>query len=149
MADPAKKRTRPRAPHWYAVFLGLSTFDAASLEERVLEGFAYETVLRLQDEIDLTLGELAELVQIPPRTMARRRGEGRLHPDESDRVLRAARILGRASELFEGDLEAARRWLGTPNPALGGRTPLSYARTEIGSREVERLIGRIEHGVAS
>jgi len=33
--------------------------------------------------------------------------------------------------------------------ALEGKTPLAYARTELGAREVEDLIGRLEHGVVS
>jgi hypothetical protein len=31
--------------------------------------------------------------------------------------------------------------------ALGGAVPLAVARTELGALEVERLIGRLEHGV--
>jgi putative toxin-antitoxin system antitoxin component (TIGR02293 family) len=40
-------------------------------------------------------------------------------------------------------------WLNSPNHGLGGRTPLQMAQTEAGSREVENLIGRLEHGVFS
>lgn len=158
MAQSAHEQTNPKGgpgsggahtPHGYASLLGLRRYDVAGLQERVLRGFRYQTVRRLQDEIDLTLAELGELVQIHPRTLARRRVEGRLQPDESDRVLRAARVLGKAAELFEGDMDAARRWLGAKNRALGGQTPLEYARTGIGAREVERLIGRLEHGVAT
>jgi uncharacterized protein (DUF2384 family) len=32
---------------------------------------------------------------------------------------------------------------------LGGKTPLEYADTEPGAREVEDLLGRLEHGVFS
>jgi len=32
---------------------------------------------------------------------------------------------------------------------LGGETPLEYAETEVGAREVEDLLGRIEYGVYS
>jgi putative toxin-antitoxin system antitoxin component (TIGR02293 family) len=78
--------------------------------------------------------------------MARRRREGRLLPAESDRLLRAARVWGLALELFEGDADAARRWLAAPSRALGGKPPLEVARTEIGAREVEQLVGRLEHG---
>ena len=51
--------------------------------------------------------------------------------------------------LFEGDNAAALRWLTAPRKALEGKTPLAYARTELGAREVEDLIGRLEHGVIS
>jgi putative toxin-antitoxin system antitoxin component (TIGR02293 family) len=51
--------------------------------------------------------------------------------------------------LFEGDRDAAVEWLTTPQTALGDRVPLDLARTEIGAREVERLVGRLDHGVFS
>ncbi len=52
-----------------------------------------------------------------------------------------------AVALFEGDAAAAVNWLNTPKKALAGNTPFSYTRTEIGGREVERLIGQLEYGV--
>ena len=49
--------------------------------------------------------------------------------------------------LFEGDRDAAKSWLSAPQKALGGEVPLTIARTELGALEVERAIGRLEHGV--
>ena len=46
-------------------------------------------------------------------------------------------------------VENGRRWLNSPQVGLGGATPLEYAETEVGAREVEDLLGRIEHGVYS
>ena len=51
--------------------------------------------------------------------------------------------------LFEGDVAAAANWLTTPKKAFNQEPPLKYARTEFGAREVENLIGRLEHGVFS
>jgi putative toxin-antitoxin system antitoxin component (TIGR02293 family) len=45
--------------------------------------------------------------------------------------------------------EAGRQWLSSPQVGLGGAVPLEYAETELGAREVEHLLGRIEHGVYS
>jgi putative toxin-antitoxin system antitoxin component (TIGR02293 family) len=72
-----------------------------------------------------------------------------LRPDESDRLVRAARVFSQAVGLFEGDGNAARQWLTVPQPALGGSTPWEYAATDLGAREVEGLIGRLEHGIPS
>lgn len=44
---------------------------------------------------------------------------------------------------------AARAWLSTPAPALANRTPVEVAATDVGAREVESLIDRLEHGVFS
>ena len=43
--------------------------------------------------------------------------------------------------------EASRSWLKTENPGTAGEAPLSYADTEFGAREVENLLGRIDHGI--
>jgi putative toxin-antitoxin system antitoxin component (TIGR02293 family) len=56
-------------------------------------------------------------------------------------------LFGRTLELFEGDCDATTKWLTTSQAALGGGVPLDVARSEIGARQVERLVGRLEHGV--
>jgi putative toxin-antitoxin system antitoxin component (TIGR02293 family) len=68
--------------------------------------------------------------------------------EESDRVVRFARILRKSLEVLESD-ENARQWLNARQYGLGGATPLEFARTECGAREVEDLLTRIEHGVYS
>lgn len=135
--------------HFYVTLLGLRTFETLDLLERVEAGFSYKAFERLQRNLDLTTEELAKLVHITLRTLARRREEGRLTTEESDRLLRASRVFGKALALFEGDLEAARTWFSKPSPALGDRTPQAVSSTEIGAREVEHLVGRLEHGVFS
>ena len=112
-------------------------------------GLTYGAFERLQRNTALSARTLADLAEIPTRTLARRREEGRLDPDESDRLLRVARVFGRALELFEVDAAAARRWLTTPQPAERGLVPLDLARTDVGAREVEHLVGRLEHGIPS
>lgn len=133
----------------YLGLLGLRTIDIPRLLDRVEEGFAFSALEHFQRASELSTAEVAELVQIKPRTLSRRKEEGRLQPDESDRLVRAARVVGRALDLFEGDVRAARQWLSTPQLGLGGATPLSLAKIEVGAREVENLIGRLEEGVFS
>ena len=67
--------------------------------------------------------------------------------EDRKRRERIARVLGRAVQLFEGDSARAQCWLETPSRALGNQRPLKAAETEIGAREVEDLIGRLDHGV--
>lgn len=133
--------------HFYVALLGLSTFESAQLHGRIEEGFSYEALERVRKALDVSLSQFAGLVRIPLRTLARRKEARRLQPDESDRLLRIARILGLAIQLFEGGLVDARAWLLQPHPALGGDAPLQFATSEVGAREVENLIGRLEHGI--
>jgi len=58
------------------------------------------------------------------------------------------RLFSRAKQVFGTD-ENTRRWFNARILALGRKTPLEYAQTEPGAREVENIIGRIEDGVFS
>lgn len=113
------------------------------------DGFSFNVFVHLTKNIFLPPHELVHVVQIPPRTLDRRRKRGRLEPAESDRILRVSRVFAAAIELFEGDAVAARRWLLQKQKALGEKKPLDLLGTELGAREVEALIGRLEHGVFS
>jgi putative toxin-antitoxin system antitoxin component (TIGR02293 family) len=135
--------------HSYALLLGLKTSDWARLLRSVERGFSFDALEHFQRNLAIAPGQLLDWLQIAPRTLTRRKRYGHLLPDESDRLLRAARILGRSLELFEGDRDGAVEWLLTSQPALGGASPMDVAKTEIGAREVEDLIGRLEHGVYS
>jgi putative toxin-antitoxin system antitoxin component (TIGR02293 family) len=58
-----------------------------------------------------------------------------------------ARVFAKALDLFEGNAEGAKRWFYTPARALGGERPITFARTDLGTQEVEALIDRLEQGV--
>lgn len=94
----------------------------------------------------ITQTDLARALNIPERTLVRRKREGTLSPEESAKLVRFARIVERAEMVFE-DAEAALSWIQSPNASLGGVTPLSLLDTEIGADSVLDTLGRIEHGV--
>ncbi len=125
-----------------------SVYSTARLLEAVAEGLPIGELEVLRAGLDLPMEKLASRLGISKATLHRRKRSGRLAPEESDRVLRFARLTGRAVEVLEGR-ENARRWLSSPQAGLGGAVPLDYAETEIGAREVEDLLGRIEYGVYS
>jgi putative toxin-antitoxin system antitoxin component (TIGR02293 family) len=100
----------------------------------------------LQSTIDLPFEQLAAKLAISRSTLQRRKAAGRLSPDESDKVVRLSRLLEHATKVF-GDIERARAWLKFPQRGLGGAVPLDYAETEVGAREVDNLLGRIEYSV--
>lgn len=138
---------RSKGPHPYATLLGINKFDAASLHAEVEEGLPFRRLVNLTCVMDMTLQATAEILFISPRSLQRRKTEGRLHADESDRLLRLSRVFGLAIELFEGDKDAATAWMNKPVPGLGDVSPLEMSKTEPGALEVGRLIGRLEYGV--
>jgi putative toxin-antitoxin system antitoxin component (TIGR02293 family) len=127
-------RSRPR-----------SSLDWVMVIRRGLPSAALES---LTGNLGLPQAELAAVLGIPERTLARRKKEGALSPEESAKLVRLARVARRAAEVFE-DRDAAVRWLRQPNRALGGEVPLGLLDTEIGAESVADLLGRIEHGVFS
>lgn len=136
-------------PHDYAMLLGMKELDWPRLVANVERGLPYSALEHLQRNIGLAPEVFLRWIQMAPRTQARRKVQGRLLPDESDRLLRAARVFGRALELYDGNRAGAVQWLFRKLPALGWSAPIEISRTEVGAREVENLIGRIEHGVYS
>ena len=139
----------PRIPgqHEYVSLLGLRSFDAASLARRIEDGLSYVAFRKLKGRLKVSSVELADAALIAHRTLARRKQAGRMQPDESDRLVRLARVFSRAIELYGGDEDAARAWIKRPIRAFGGVSVLEMAKTEVGAREVEKLIHQIEHGV--
>jgi len=135
--------------YWYVSLVGLCPQNPIRIFRRVENGLPLQAFVRFQRVTGVSVGDLAEAVAIKPRTLARRKQQGRLEPEESDRLLRLSRIFGKALELFEGDAEAARQWLATPQRGLGGERPMVLAKTDLGAREVEALVDRLEHGVLS
>src|SRR5207248_9582016 len=133
----------------YLDLLGLRAMHLRDLLRLIARGVPYEAIERLQRTIGFDIETIAALVQVPRRTLTRRRHDGRFAPEESDRLVAAARLLSKTLNLFEGNAEAVRAWLTAPQVALGGVVPLDLAKTETGAREVESLIDRLEQGIFS
>ncbi|NNE65174.1 MAG: DUF2384 domain-containing protein [Pyrinomonadaceae bacterium] len=127
--------------------LGIRATNTLKLVEKIEKGLPFSVFVRLRKRTGLPSDVLLETLGIKPRTFMRRKKTKAFTPEESDRLVSLSRLFARIIALFEGDEDAARDWITKPNRALGGSTPLKFATTQTGTREVENLIGRIEHGV--
>lgn len=145
MNTTTENATRPR--YTAAKLLGFTVRNNLVLAKKVETGFDFSALEQLSERTGLSPESLRTAVRITPRTMSRRRKAKRLSPEESDRLVSVARLIAHAFELFGGRTEEAVRWFTAPNRALGGMSPIEAASTEVGSREVDNLIGRLEHGV--
>lgn len=122
-----------------------SDLDIAALIEKGLPLRVVDVVL---ESGLLDTNELYTLV-VPRRTLAHRKErQSALSPEQSDRLARVVRAITRAEEAL-GDSEKATRWMRKENRALGGRRPLDLLASDAGTRMVDRVLGRIEHGVYS
>ncbi len=92
--------------------------------------------------------QLLRILDLPLRTLARRKKQQRLRADESDRLLRLGQVAALAEEVL-GSRDKAVAWLKKPNRALGGAVPLDRLDTDLGTRQVEQVLFRSAHGVYS
>lgn len=112
----------------------------------VTDGVPSNTVRDLEQS-GLTRDDIRQI--IPDRTLERRIAAGEnLKLEEADGLARLLRVVTMARRVF-GDDALADEWLRSPNPALDNLIPIQMARTDLGGREVEAVLGRIEHGVFS
>lgn len=130
-------------------WLGVKADNIVQLVQAIGSGFPFATLERVHKESGLPMEQLATSIGLSLRTLTQRKKEKKLSASESDRLVTVTRLLTQAIELFEGNKTSALRWFVQPNRALGNFSPLEMAATETGAREVENLIGRLEHGVFS
>ncbi len=120
--------------------------EAAYVVNKVREGLPFDEFHAMQEMLGVTEEKMGALVGMSRATLHRRKKTGFLDRSESDRLVRYARVFRTVRDFFETP-EAAARWLSRPAMVFNHETPLDYADTEIGAREVEALIWRIENGV--
>jgi putative toxin-antitoxin system antitoxin component (TIGR02293 family) len=113
----------------------------------VREGLPLSVVDKAVEDGRISLAELDRLA-LSRKTLAHRRGLGSLTPDQSDRFSRLLRMIEEAEATF-GDPGKAHTWLRRPTVLLDGEAPLDRLDTDIGTRQVEAMLGRIAHGLAA
>jgi putative toxin-antitoxin system antitoxin component (TIGR02293 family) len=123
-----------------------STLDG--LRARRRSGLPYASLDAVSAAYAIAATDLGRILDLPPRTLARRKKERRLHADESDRLLRLGRVAALAEEVL-GGREKATLWLHAGNAALGDEAPLRRLDSDLGARQVEDVLVRISHGVYS
>jgi putative toxin-antitoxin system antitoxin component (TIGR02293 family) len=112
-------------------------------QEAVERGLPFRGFEELRRTLSTSTAELAAALGIPGTTLARRRKEGQLNPEESERLLRLARLVEMARAVLSPTGLAP--WFSREHPALGGR-PLDCARNELAARRLETLLGRLADG---
>ncbi|MCV9939673.1 DUF2384 domain-containing protein [Boseaceae bacterium BT-24-1] len=127
--------------------LGGPAASSRDLIAAVRRGFPVRTIEHVIESGRMTLTEIDELV-LPRKTLSHRRKIGTLTTEQSDRLMRAARVIAEAEVTF-GSQDKAGRWLRRPTSALDGEKPLALLDTSEGAAQVEALLGRIAHGIAA
>ena len=117
--------------------------DLAALVTRGLPKSALRTVAQHLFSDLKTCNKIIYRI-VPEATYKRRKTL--LNQIESERTERLARAIATAEFVWD-DPQEARRFLTTPHPQLGDRTPYEVAMTELGARQVEELLWKIFYGI--
>jgi len=126
--------------------LGRPLTSILELDEAVERGLPKATLRHVATRVFSDAGEQRAIMhRIVPEATYKRRRE-RLSPAESERTERLARVVAMAEEVWD-DRDQARRFLTTPHPEIGGKTPLDAALTELGARQAEEVMARILYGL--
>jgi putative toxin-antitoxin system antitoxin component (TIGR02293 family) len=124
--------------------LGLTLASELDTLQLVTEGIQSNTYRHAAEFLKLKANLVA-----PESTVRRRLGSNaRFSQEESERLVRLARVYAEAVGLFD-DEHAALAWFTTPAEFIQGKPPLSpmeLAATDVGARLVESHIQRTAHG---
>ena len=121
------------------------------LAKKIETGLPAMWINHLKKVLELTNSQIADTLGISGKTLERIRtnpASNKLNEVTSDRLYRMLYIFFKTVTTLE-DTEEARIWLKTPQFGLGNEIPIDLLKTEAGTREIESLLGRIEHGVYS
>jgi putative toxin-antitoxin system antitoxin component (TIGR02293 family) len=126
-------------------WLGTRVGSEQRIVHLVEEGLPTRVVNHLIER-GLTRNEVFDVI-IPLRTWKHRKSRRQpLSREESERAVRAARILARAQAVL-GDEKSALEWLRMPKKRFEDRSPLQMLSTETGGRLVEQMLVQIDEGM--
>jgi putative toxin-antitoxin system antitoxin component (TIGR02293 family) len=137
--------TAKKLDDYFEDWLGTHARSEQEMVRLIEAGLPLTVVARLIDR-GLSRAEVFSII-INPRTLKHRRSKRQpLSHEESERAVRAVRIMARAQAVL-GDHDAALRWLRAPKKRFDGRPPLEMLSTEPGGRMVEQMLIQIDEGM--
>jgi putative toxin-antitoxin system antitoxin component (TIGR02293 family) len=126
-----------------AVFTRQAAPTSAELHRGIKRGLPYRSFESLRERLGLSVAEAANILGLPPRTLARRRKTRRLDGQESDRLHGTVRIVAYAFSVL-GNEQAVIIGCADPIEPWAARSSICLTPTSAHGRS--KMFGRIEHG---
>lgn len=101
----------------------------------------------VQKALGLTQKELADILHVSTRTLQRYSEDEVLNPALSEKIFMLGSLNKHGISFFEGRPEVFQHWLRSKIGALNFEEPISYLDTVTGIKEIDNILGRIEHFV--
>jgi putative toxin-antitoxin system antitoxin component (TIGR02293 family) len=114
-------------------------------EDQIADGLPAEQLRTVALQICGDQIEANKLIHaiVPKSSLSRR---GKLTLTQGEQTERLMRLFTQAQNAFQ-DLEDAREFMRRPHPELGCRRPIDAAMTELGGRNVERVLDSLLYGL--
>lgn len=145
-AKQGKDEVPPVVAAFWHFSAGREKLSEAERLQQIREGFAADLVQPVKATFSLPERSLEILLNASISTLERRRRERKvLDPVASERLDRIAMVCQLAEEVFESRLAAA-DWMSRANRSLGGQTPVMLCETEIGAKQVRRVLNALDWG---
>ena len=144
------RRDPPTPAHEWVVYRNaFLTSPAQAQIAAIRQGARASNLIGVAEAMRVPREQVYGLVGLSTSTAKRKLARDEtLDPLVTERLTRLGAIEKLAEETF-GDAELASEWLQTSNLGLGNETPLSMLDTEIGCREVSRVLNAIAYGGAA
>ena len=137
------------ASAWVAYRDQFLNSSAQTQISEIRKGAAARNLIGMAEALHVPRERVYELVGLSASTAKRKLAKDEmLDPLMTERLTRLGAIERLAEDTF-GDALLASEWLQTINIGLGNVTPLSMLDTEIGCREVSRVLNAISYGGAA
>ena len=146
---PAKKQAVSREEGIAAFWRFSSDREPLTESERLYQikvGLPADLVQVVRLAFDLQVRHPETLLNASISTLERRRrARKHLDPVASERLDRIATLSRLVVAIFETQVTAT-QWMSAPNKALGGTAPIMLCETEIGTKQVCRVLQALEWG---
>ena len=97
--------------------------------------------------VGLTDKEMAAAIGLSPSYLHRLKTQQRISQEASERLSLLENLLQHALDTFDGQTATVLGWLRSPLRELEFQTPLQTLDTVTGYTVVDRVLGRIDHGI--
>ena len=135
--------TSSRAP----LFQPVRPFNEQEIITRSRQGVLRAEADRVAALVGLTDKEMAAAIGLSPSYLHRLKTEQRISQEASERLSLLENLLHHALDTFDGQTTIILGWLRFPLRELENQTPLQTLDTVTGYTLVDRVLGRIDHGI--
>ena len=123
------------------------SFTEQEIIARSRQGVLRSEADRVAQLVGLADKEVAAALGLSASYLHRQKNDQRISQDASERLLLLENLLYHALDTFDQRTATVLGWLRTPLRELDNQTPLQTLDTVTGYTLVDRVLGRIDHGI--